>query len=1121
MPAIRDFAQNYSKTTNIPMVCSAPDIQTNDLLVTLVSCDTVASPMYWVGGIPAYKVFLALSGGTAYTDYTTQFNNDTASDFWFTKAAGTGTANDAFYVGMLEPFNGLSINHTGAGSASTALTWEYWNGSAWTTLTTLANNLTPAAAATNLVHGMWFRPPGDWATTTVNAVASTYWIRGRVTTAGTITTRITCTKGWVGGFNQLFSIVSGTSAGHAILYRTATASETNEYGLNYIQTTGDTKNALVASIRDVDTAIPFAQATTAALSYSETNYNTSQTLYSGSIVAVGQSFAVPAVTAPNGFSYRMSSVKFYLKKVGSPTGNIQVVLNTHSGTFGTSSIATTPILAKSNTIDISTLTTSYQLIEFTFPWWYQYQFNPSTNYHISVEYSGGDASNYLNVACDSSSSTHAGNFSSKTGTTWTANSSLDCCFYVYYFNIIGNTSTAGRFALPTMTTEKNDSLLLYQMANAAASVPSIIEGPVTLVAGKDGTAHADAMSWGFKKTAGTTPNNVYASALGTSWNQCSSVIAVNPPASGASVIPPYCVSDSSVYISPMSGAVYLTDAAPITTANTTVFGITINSKSVGSATGATVTYADTGINSYHAMRNADGVITANVWAGNTQVIASRNLSNRNILFHIQPYLPVDIQTTDSVSLNGCCGVAIGWASTNATALKVWHVGGANTPLGVQRHQPAIIHSSYAIPAASDGGLLQSTGTLNAAAVTNIGFFVSGKVVQPDWLMGSVWALDITVVAGGNSVEPLDIKGIVSAAAEGHERKSVTQQGSSQFMIYQPLQIGDGGTNPVYLKLESTALEFPRQYNKAAKTVNYCSVDNVCGVTYYAGASDTIIHKDSVVSSLSKYHWGFHASSSGSANYDLTGLAVIGAGTVTLNANVNLSEVTWNACDQITFPDNTLTSCLFTKSSATSNQGALYITGASQSALQASIDKLIGCSFIDNISPSGALRIEYTGSTSSISLNFGNSNLFSGNTKDILWMAPASSPLTLNLSSGTNPSTYSVTNSNTVTFINSNTFTITNVPASSEVRVFKTSDSTELCGVEDIGFSTPSNCSVDSDPDNVGKYKLTYTHSNTSLSIYVVVINLNFQAYNQSYTLTNSTQSLLVSLISDRQYINPT
>lgn len=464
----------------------------------------------------------------------------------------------------------------------------------------------------------------------------------------------------------------------------------------------------------------------------------------------------------------------------------------------------------------------------------------------------------------------------------------------------------GKAYMPSMTTDRNNCLLFYVYTITAAGVPSIIEGACQLGAGKDASAHADAWSWGFQATAGATPSTIIRNHMGA-LVAGSLVFAVNPPATGATVIPGYTASDASVYVSPFTGAAYNGDTATATNTIATGFTGTINGKVLTNGT-TTVTRGDAGINTYHAMHNVGGVVTPGVWAGNRTVIVARtNLADKNILFHVQPYLPIDIQTTDSVSLEGVMGLAIGLATSNGN-FRVWHVGGASSSWGTQRHQPCVINTGYEVTEANSGGLIQDTGSFNEASITQIGVIVSGKVVAPNWMVGSIWALDTCVIAGGSSTEPVDIEQTVRAYADGHERRSAIRQGTGQMLILGPIQYGDGGTNPIYLKLDSTAIEFPRQYNKAKKEVYYNSVDNVCGLKYYGGASDTIIHKNSVISSPSRYHWGLHASHSTSctlnAGLDLSGLSVIGAGTITLARAVTIDNLTIN--DYVTLDASGLT-----------------------------------------------------------------------------------------------------------------------------------------------------------------------------------------------------------------------
>jgi hypothetical protein len=167
-------------------------------------------------------------------------------------------------------------------------------------------------------------------------------------------------------------------------------------------------------------------------SYSETNASNSTWLYSGSTTKVGQSFTVSSDVI-------LTSAQFYLKKSGSPTGNAVAKLYAHSGTYGTSSKDTGSALATSDNFDVSTLTTSNQLISFTFSGANQYSMTAGY-YCITLEYSGGDVSNKVVFNFDSTSPTHSGNFF-----TTVPQDVNDCCFYVnggsFSPTLIGNCRT--------------------------------------------------------------------------------------------------------------------------------------------------------------------------------------------------------------------------------------------------------------------------------------------------------------------------------------------------------------------------------------------------------------------------------------------------------------------------------------------------------------------------------------------------------------------------------------------------------------------------------------------------------------------------------------------------------
>ena len=155
-------------------------------------------------------------------------------------------------------------------------------------------------------------------------------------------------------------------------------------------------------------------------SYSEANGDGGVDL-DKDIDACGQSFT--------GNGGPVDSCEFYLKKSGTPAGNMEARVYAHTGTFGSTGKPTGAALATSGTISANSLTTSYVLTEFTFG--SPYTTTNGTKYVIQLMYGDGTISNYVLVGRDASSPSHAGNLSFYAFLSWIATSSYDACFYVY------------------------------------------------------------------------------------------------------------------------------------------------------------------------------------------------------------------------------------------------------------------------------------------------------------------------------------------------------------------------------------------------------------------------------------------------------------------------------------------------------------------------------------------------------------------------------------------------------------------------------------------------------------------------------------------------------------------
>lgn len=638
---------------------------------------------------------------------------------------------------------------------------------------------------------------------------------------------------------------------------------------------------------------------------------------------------------------------------------------------------------------------------------------------------------------------------------------------------------ASKYTMPTIETNVANSLIMYATTCSAVGVPSLIEGPVTLIQGQDGSAESLGVGWGYKGPVGTTSAVVTASHVGTGAG-VKAVFQVCPPASGATQIPAFCAADASVYINPINGTTaYNTNAALAATFDTQ-FATTISGTTAADATVAAA--ADVGINSYHSAGRLTSISASKNWAGLSLDLAVANVVNatgKNILVHTGPSTPGQIQNIGPVAAKK--GMIFGMLST-AGNWRMWHVHGQGTPFGYQRDVPLIINSN------NTTGLLHSTGTLNAAAVDTFGFAVSGGGVGTTvWDFYSMWALDTTTICGGTSSNPVSIPGIVQAAADGHERKSVVQQGASQAIIYQPIRLGSGGTESIYLDLNATAIEFPRQYDLDRGQVNYCSADGVAGLTYWAGPGDTIKHRNSVISSPSKYHWGFFSASTtaDTATYDFSGLQIIGAKPINTKGGVRMIDTTFNGCGTVDANGMYFNECTFTAS---------IDTVALQIGAPWEMECIVNSTFSSN---SVGLEI-----TASGTYNFSGIT-FASNTVDV--RNSSAGAVIINSLAGTSISTTENTGGGSITINNSKTLELTGLVTGTEVHVYRTSDDVQLAVDEGVAGTT-----------------FTYNYNYLGdVSVYITVLKVGYQwiRYDGQILGTNGITIPVLQQV-DRNYRNP-
>ncbi len=147
----------------------------------------------------------------------------------------------------------------------------------------------------------------------------------------------------------------------------------------------------------------------------------------------------------------IDSCKFFLTKIGAPTGNIVAKLYAITGTYGVNSIPLGSALATSDAVSVTTIknaqdsnnlvVSDYVLVSFTFSEANQYALQAGVNYIMTIEYSGGTTGNYLSVG-GGDSNLPTGNPVQHYGSPWTTYTGDAYIFYVYASGGVSSTGVS-------------------------------------------------------------------------------------------------------------------------------------------------------------------------------------------------------------------------------------------------------------------------------------------------------------------------------------------------------------------------------------------------------------------------------------------------------------------------------------------------------------------------------------------------------------------------------------------------------------------------------------------------------------------------------------------------------
>jgi len=401
----------------------------SNINVNMYGCSILGVSAPYTG---PFRAVVADDGG-AQTDETFENSNTTANDGTVFPAAKV--ANDAIYFGAGNQFSTMTLNVGTASTGTYDVIWEYWNG-AWVALDEVTDGTN--GFTTGGTNNVTFETPLDWTNTTINSQGPFKFVRCRITAVTTAGTAPLTTQ----------SLVS--SGCHAHLEHANCDIISNTFtGMDQIHVDNDAifrKNTIISSVtsikdgaidlgdvapatdtfRDISVQncnsgvhikgpgtwtfpnIKFAGNTIDVIqssktvtvdSYAETNQDATTSL-NGTLWYVGQSF--------NGAAETISRARFMLSKSASPTGNAVASIYAHSGSFGTTSVATGLALATSEPVDVSTLTGTLVMTDFQFH--DEFTMSSATDYVVTLEYTGGDVTNTVNIGTDTSTPGHSGNF---------------------------------------------------------------------------------------------------------------------------------------------------------------------------------------------------------------------------------------------------------------------------------------------------------------------------------------------------------------------------------------------------------------------------------------------------------------------------------------------------------------------------------------------------------------------------------------------------------------------------------------------------------------------------------------------------------------------------------------
>jgi hypothetical protein len=241
-----------------------------------------------------------------------------------------------------------------------------------------------------------------------------------------------------------------------------------------------------------------------------------------------------------------------------------------------------------------------------------------------------------------------------------------------------------------------------------------------------------------------------------------------------------------------------------------------------------------------------------------------------------------------------------------------------------------LHAAMVACATGKAATFATSGTLNWAAVTIVGYFWhkatanSGDALVFKNLIG----LGRSSLTGGGAARPAKPTDIVAALTAGAHIELALLQSTKQVQVRSNIQIGDG-TNATYYDHTAHHMEFPGRWSAAATDpwqMYWNATENALEIRENGKASDTIKTMAGVFASDVEQNYVMDASTSASATYLQTGSSMVNLA-YTGDTNAPVTGRTFSGCDTVAFEGEDVTGVTITGTTSTNAACSFSASGA--------------------------------------------------------------------------------------------------------------------------------------------------------------------------------------------------